>query len=92
MGTGPATPRQARRPAAHAAEPRHPRTCLAVLQLALFGAGGIRAADGGFQSFFDQELDVLFQALKRNRGVSVNKRLSFLEAEAAACVKRDPQM
>lgn len=53
--------------------PSAPRTCLAVLQLALFGAGGIRATDCSFQSFFDQELDVLFQALeKKNREVSVN--------------------
>jgi hypothetical protein len=35
---------------------------LILLEMPLFGAGGIRAANRSFQSFSDQELNVLFQA------------------------------
>jgi hypothetical protein len=46
----------------------------------LFGAGGIRAANRSFQSFSDQELNVLFQALKEKQR-RVYKHLYFLDAK-----------
>lgn len=62
--------------------------CLVLLQAALLRAGSIRAANGSFQSFLDQELHVLLQALKRKQR-STRQQRHCLEAKGTVMHRKE---